>query len=136
MPKPCFMVGSPAPATRWREWIHDTSLSKSKGSQRSWFGIALKCVPKLGVGEISDCEEEAGTGSKFWWLADGRIRYNHDCWFSSRGAVKAVPDSFSLYRPYGHFWGELAAKGRVPSMASLLRNVISKRAYSNHISSN
>jgi hypothetical protein len=34
-------------------------------------------------------------GSKLLWPHDGRMRYSHDCWFSWRGAVKAVPESFS-----------------------------------------
>jgi hypothetical protein len=32
--------------------------------------------------------------------------------------VKAVPDSFSAYRPYGGFWGELDPVGRAPVIAS------------------
>lgn len=58
--------------------------------------MALKCLPNSGVGDVNDCEDVLGTGSKFWWLAEGRIRYSHVCWFSLRGAVKAVPESFSV----------------------------------------
>jgi hypothetical protein len=90
------MVGSPAPATRCRECIHEDSLSKSKGSQRNWLGMVLKCLPNSGVGDVKEEEDCVGTDSKFWWLAEGRMRYSQVCWFKSRGAVKAVPDSFSL----------------------------------------
>lgn len=38
--------------------------------------------------------------------------------------MKAVPDSFSAYRPYGAFWGEFWPTGRAPSMASVLRELI------------
>lgn len=65
--------------------------------------MVLKCAPEVGVGEVKDWADVAGTGWKFWWLAEGRIRYSHDCWFSWRGAVKAVPESFSVYRPCGAF---------------------------------
>lgn len=50
--------------------------------------------------------------------AAGRMRYSHDWRFSWRGAVNAVPESFSAYRPYGGFCGELVAMGNAPSMAS------------------
>jgi hypothetical protein len=84
-------------------------------------GIVLKWELKLGLGVSRDWDEEVGTGAKDWWLADGRIRYSHDCWFSCLGAVKAVPDSFSVYRPSGAFCGEFAATGKAPETASLLR---------------
>lgn len=48
------------------------------------------------------------------------MRYSHDCWFLCRGAVKAVPESFSAYRPSGGFCGELAPIGSAPSTASVL----------------
>lgn len=108
---------------RCSECIHDVSLSKSKGSHLNWLGMALKCFPNAGVGDCSDCEELSETGSKFWWLDDGNIRYNHDCWFSCRSAVKAVPESFSVYKPCGACCGEFCPIGSAPGTASLLQHV-------------
>jgi hypothetical protein len=70
---------------------------------------------------MRDCDEVSGTGVKFWWLEQGSIRYNHDCWLSCRGAVNDVPDNFSAYRPCGAFCGEFCPTGNVPGMASLLQ---------------
>jgi len=38
---------------------------------------------------------EDSRASKLLWPQEGSTRYSHVCWFLCRGAVKAVPDSFS-----------------------------------------
>lgn len=47
---------------------------------------------------------------------------------SWRGAVKAVPESFSAYRPRAGFWGEFAPIGRAPFAASDLVHVSTRLA--------
>jgi len=47
------------------------------------------------------------------------MRYNQERRFEARGAVKAVPDSCSAYRPYGQRCGEFCPAGKAPGNASL-----------------
>jgi hypothetical protein len=51
---------------------------------------------------------------------DGRMRYNHERLLWSRGAVKAVPESCSAYKPYGQRCGLFWPNGNAPFNASEL----------------
>ena len=51
---------------------------------------------------------------------DGRMRYNHERLLWSRGAVKAVPESCSAYKPYGQRCGLFWPNGKAPFNASEL----------------
>lgn len=100
---PCFKFGSPAPAIRCKPEIKSVWSSWSNGSHRSWFGIYSSFA---GADGFSDSKGPSPVETKGGWAEEGRTRYSHDCWFSCRGAVNAVPDSFSAYKPRGGFWGE------------------------------
>src|SRR5688572_9110918 len=52
-------------------------------------------------------------------IAEGRSRYSQVLRFSARGAVNAVPESTSVYRPWGGRCGELRPTGSAPSTASV-----------------
>ena len=58
-------------------------------------------------------------------IAEGRSLYSQTLWFSARGAVKAVPEMTSAYRPCGVRCGEFCPTGSAPFSASL-ENVLPK----------
>ena len=85
------------------------------GFQRSWSGVtgpAPKSLWNAGV---------PSNGANAPCIAAGRIRYSQLRRFSLRGAVNAVPDNCSAYRPCATRWGELRPTGSVPGSASVAK---------------
>ncbi|MNS65315.1 hypothetical protein D3C72_984750 [compost metagenome] len=87
------------------------------GFQRSWFGVT---GPWPNVLSQPAAPSNASNGL---CCAPGRMRYSQERRFSLRGAVKAVPESCSAYRPYGHCCGELRPTGSAPGKASVAQSL-------------
>jgi methylenetetrahydrofolate reductase (NADPH) len=51
------------------------------------------------------------------------MRYNHERRLAERGAVNAVPENCSAYRPYGQICGELRPAGNAPDSASVANSL-------------
>jgi hypothetical protein len=62
------------------------------GLQRSWFGVATAAPNSFVIRPLS-------MRRKGWCTAPGRMRYIQVRRFAPRGAVNAVPESCSAYRP-------------------------------------
>ena len=86
-------------------------MSGPSSSHRNWFGMVLKRSLTLGLAGSRNCDKEAGTVVKAGRPAEGSDEGSQVCRFSCRGVVLAVPDSFSVYRPEGHFCDELFPTG-------------------------
>jgi hypothetical protein len=83
------------------------------GYQRSWLGGVGGTVAK------SDTMEVDSTSLNGRCTAAGRIRYSQERRLWLRGAVNAVPEICSAYRPYGARCGEFWPAGSAPSSASV-----------------
>lgn len=125
---PDLVVGSPLPAMVRRPSSQSTRGGSSaaaapaaaasraggsgSGSQRSWLGSTVACAK-------SAASPACAMGTRRLCITDGRTRYSHARWLRWRGAVKALPDSCSAYRPYGQRWGAFWPTGSAPGSASL-----------------
>ena len=92
-------------------------VGSGSGSQRSWFGGVGGMAWKSLTMRVFANKVNGGC-----WLA-GRMRYSHERRFCARGAVKAVPDSCSAYRPSGERCGEFCPCGKAPAMASVANSL-------------
>ena len=117
MPQPVCASGPPLPAKVTMPSMKSVpAAGVGSGSQRNWLG-------------------EGGTSLKLLWkrlcamasngrcTAPGRMRYSHERRLCARGAVKAVPESCSAYRPYGAFCGEFWPCGTAPGRASVANSL-------------
>ena len=120
MAQPLIASALPLPAIVCQPSMKSTGVLLSgsgSGSQRSWFGgvggMAWKSLTMLLFASM------ANGGC---WLA-GRMRYSHERRFCARGAVKAVPDNCSAYRPRGACCGEFCPCGKAPDTASVANSL-------------
>src|SRR5688572_31544877 len=100
------MVANPSMKSAGREEI-------GRGSQRRRFG---------GVSTSANGPERSSPSFNRSYgpcIAEGRNRYNQVLRLSARGAVNAVPESTSVYRPVGGRCGELRPTGSAPLTASV-----------------
>src|SRR6185437_2316060 len=95
---------------------------------------ATKSVGAEGIGSASQRNGLGGAASKRWLshpaaeagtnspcATAGLIRYSQLRRLAWRGAVNAVPENCSAYRPYGQRCGELRPCGSAPGNASLAK---------------
>ena len=86
------------PASRCRPTVASPATKSvgprgsGSGSQRSWFGEAASSSNRL-------VRRPASSGTKRPCTAAGRMRYSQLRRLACRGAVKAVPENCSAYRP-------------------------------------
>src|SRR5690242_954098 len=91
--QPDIAAGAPLPAIVTRPSMKSVGASgMGNGLQRIWFGDgAMPSKPAamrpLPIGSNGPC------------MAAGRMRYSHERRLWLRGAVNAVPDNCSAYRP-------------------------------------
>ncbi len=117
MPQPTIASGPPLPPIVTMPSIKSVGASGiGSGLQRIWFGDGATSSKRLTIRDCSILTKDSCT-------AAGRIRYSHERRLCARGAVKAVPESCSAYRPYGARCGEFCPTGSAPGSASVANSL-------------
>ena len=100
MARPFLSVGSPAPPTvrsPCTKSVRSPAPGIAHGSQRIWSGWTAASLLATVKSEIRAALSPAvpSSASNGTCCTDGRVRYSHERWLWSRGAVNAVPLSCS-----------------------------------------
>jgi len=93
MAQPAMAAGEPLPTIVTRPSMKSVGASGSgRGLQRNWFGDGAMPSKPAAMRPLF-------MRSKMPCMAAGRIRYSQERRLWLRGAVNAVPDNCSAYRP-------------------------------------
>src|SRR5262245_10402205 len=117
MPQPVMASGPPLPAMVTMPSMKSVGVvGMAGGLQRIWFDDGGTASKRLR-------NRDGATSVNGLCTAPGRMRYSHERRLWARGAVKAVPDNCSAYRPYGARCGEFWPTGSAPGSASVANSL-------------